>query len=361
LIKIITIPIKIFSYIFLILLPLAILNIFYPVFKLLSNKSKRFFVENITPEHEKEIEKGIVNFANKFKIEDEEEKQKFYKAIKKLSKFETSYSYIVKDNQYCYFTIRYILHIIELAKDGITSLENTNKEDSVSYYEEGRNSTLDKLLEEFKKELNEKSKKKKKYLKISINETKLKRLLIRMKKPNSRLFFNFYLTIFSLYKLEDLKIKNKDEDYFELAKSMLEFLSLGYATPGQIYKSVAIQIYYLYKEKDIGTSELQDIIGDLISMSFQTKTPYENFNNIDQEPYIKNLVGKFPVFSCNNDKSFKQHNKVKKIFIYKSPYLPPIFPLFLKKIIVNKIITKPIDYYRKNALIIFFGLFSAKN
>lgn len=358
--KIITFPIIILTNVFFVLPLFAIVNIYYPIFKLLSGKSRHFFTEKIALEHEKGIQSCIENFAKKFKIKDDEEKQRFYKAINKLSKLETSYSYIVKDNQYCYFTIRYILHIIELAKDGITSLENTNKEDSISYYEEGKNSTLTKLLAEFEKELNEKSKKKKKYLKTSINETKLKRLLTRMKKPNSRLFFNFYLTIFSLYQLEDLKVKNKDEDAFELAKSMLEFLSLGYATPGQIHKSVAIQIYYLYKEKDIETSELQDIIGDLISMSFQTKTPYENFNNIDQEPYIKNLVDKFPVFSCNNDKSFKQHNKVKKIFIYKSPYLPPIFPIFLKKIIVNKIITKPIDYYRKNALLVFFGLFSAK-
>ena len=343
------------------ILPLfAIINIYYPIFKLLYGKSKRFSMENITPEHKIEIENCIINFADKFKIKEDDEKQKFYKAIEKLSKLETSYSYIVKDKQYCYQNIRYVLHIIELARDGITALENTNKEDSISYYEEGKNSTVNKLLEEFTKELEEKSKKKKKFLKTSINETKLKRLLVRMKRPNSKLFFNFYLTIFTFYPLEDLKVKKKDEDAFELTKSMFEFLSLGHATTGQIHKSVAIQIYYLYKEKNIERNELLDIIGDLISMSFQTDSPYTNFNKIDQEPYIKNLVGKFPVFECDNDKSFKQHNKVKKIFIYKSPYLPPIFPLYLKKTIVNKIITKPIDYYRKNAFLTFFGLFSAK-
>lgn len=358
--KLIIIPINLFLYIFLILIPLAITNIFYPVFKLLSGKSKRFLVKNLTDKHEKEIENCIMNFADKFKIKDEEEKQKFYNAIEKLSKLETSYSYIVKDNKYCYSLIRYVLQIIELAKSGITALENTNKEDSISYYEEGKNSTVNKLLEEFTKELEENSKKKKKYLKTSINETKLKRLLIRMKKTNTKLFFNFYLTIFTFYPLENLKVKKKDEDAFELTKSMLEFLSLGHATPGQIHKSVAIQIYYLYKEKDIGTSELKDIIGDLISMCFQTEMPYQNFNNIDQDPYIKNLIGKFPVFECNNDESLKQHNKVKKIFIYKSPYLPSIFPFFLKKLIVNKIIKKPLPYYQNNALLTFFGLFSAK-
>ena len=360
LIKIITIPIFFIINIFFVLPLFTIVNIYYPIFKLLYGKSKRFSTENITPEHKKEIKSCIESFANKFKIKDNEEKQKFYKAIDKLSKLEPSYSYIIKDKQYCYQGIRYILHIIELAKNGIIALENTNKEDSISYYEEGKNSTIDKLLEEFTKKLEIKSKKNKQYIKASINETKLKRLLIRMKRPNTKLFFNFYLTIFTIYPLEDLKIKKKDEDAFELAESMLEFLSLGHATPGQIYKSVAIQIYYLYKNSDINRVDLLDTISDLISLSFQTEERYNNFNNIDQEPYIKNLVNKFPIFECNNDKSLKQHNKIRRIFIYKSPYLPSFFPIFIKKILVNKIIKKPFPYYHNNALLTFFGFFSAK-
>jgi len=348
-------PIILFNILF--LLPLfTIINIYYPIFKLLYGKSKRFSLSEIPKEHQKEIEQTLEKFATKFKVEDN---QKFYKIIDELSLIENSYFYIIKDKQYCYQKIRYIFNIIELAKDSLDSLAKVNKDNkAVAYYENTKNSSIDDLLEEFQKELEAKGHKKK-YLKQSINETRLKKLLVRMKKPNSRLFFNFYLTIFSFYSLEDIKVSNKDEDAFELTKDMLNFLSLGHATPSQIQKSVAIQIYYLYKDK-IDRTKLLETIGELIDLCFQTKEPYTNFNNIDQEPYIKNLVDKFPIFECNNDLAFKQQTKTKKIFIYKSPYLPSFFPLFFKKYFINKIITKPLPYYQKNAFLIFFGLFSAK-
>lgn len=358
--KIVVILINVFGYIFFIIPIMFIGEFFYPIIDLLFGKSKRFHIDNASDEHKQQIKVCIESFANKFEIKEDDEKQKFYDAIEKLSKLDFSYSYIVKDKQYCYSIPRYVLHIIELGKDAIKALEKANQETSISYYEEGKNSTLDKLLAEYTKRLNEKSVKKKLHLKSSINEIKIKRLLAKMKKPNTSLFFNFYLTIFSLYSLNDLKVKKKDEDAFELAKDMLEFLSLGHATAGQIRKSVAIQIYYLYKEKNIKDDDLKDIISDLISMSFQTDEPYTNFNNINQSPYIKNLIGKFPLFECNNDEALKQYNKVKRIFIYKSPYFPRFFPLFFKKYLVNKFIHKPLPYYQKNSILTFFGLFPAK-
>ncbi len=335
-------------------LPLfLILNLSYPVFKLLYNKFKLFSINHITPELKREMHSTIKSFSYRFQIED---KQKFYDLIEKFIKYEQSYVYDMKNEHYCYQRIRYSFRIIELAQEGIYKLSQVNKDNkTIAFYENRKNSSIDELIKEFTLELEAKGHKKK-HIRQAVNETKLKRLLSRMKKPNSKLFFNFYLTVLSLYSLDDLKArtKEKNRDALELAKSMFEFLSVGHATSNQINKSVAIQLYYYYKDA-INKEELQKMIGELIDLCLHTETPYMNFNNIDQEPYIKNIVDKFPIFECSNDLALKQNYKAKRFFIHKNPFLPSFLPLILKKYLINKFITKPIQYYQKNAVLTFFG------
>ncbi len=336
---------------------ISILNIYYPVMKLVSGKSKKFNIYNITDKEKEDINISINIFADKFNIIDEY-KDEFFSIINKLSKYENYYSYINKDQHFCYSNIRYVFNIIELAKDAIKALENVDKDNkSIAYYENSKSSSIDNLINEYTKELNSNNYKKR-YLKQSINEIKLKRILTRMKNKNHRLFFNFYLTIFSIYPIKYLKMPKEDQDIFNLIKDFIDFLSLGYATKKQIHKSVAIQIYYLYKNKFNNEKDLFDLIGNLIDLCFQTDKPYKNFNHIDKEPYIKNLVLKFPVFECNSFYTLKQQEKVRKIFMHKTIFaLPKFFPHFLKQYFVNKFIQKPIKFYQDNTFITFFGIF----
>lgn len=198
------------------------------------------------------------------------------------------------------------------------------------------------------------------YIKEARREIQFKRLLAKMKK-HKRLFFNFYLTVLTLFPIENMqsKIAEKDMDIFNLMIALFDFYSIGHATPNQIYKSVAIQIYKYY-QNDFTKKELENMIGELIDLCFQTNSPYTNFNNIDQEPYIKNLVGYFPLFECNNDLAHEQYMKVKRYFFAKNLILPKFFPAFIRQWTVAKYIQKPLPYYQKYALLTFFGIMQKK-
>ena len=167
--------------------------------------------------------------------------------------------------------------------------------------------------------------------------------------------------MFTLYPIEKMrsKISKEDMDIFEFMINVFNFYSIGHATPNQIYKSVAIQIYKYY-QNDFTKDELEKMIGELIDLCFQTDSPYTNFNNIDQEPYIKNLVASFPLFECNNDLSLKQYTKVKRFFLAKNLLIPRWVPKFLQRFIINRYIQKPLQYYQRHAFLTFFGFMQRK-
>jgi hypothetical protein len=141
---IINIPMLIFTYIV-----FTILNLFYPIYKLLLNKYKQYQIKNITDEHKVFIDNCFNDFANKFDIEDIY-KDKFIELLHQLSKYEIYYVEQINNNQYCYLDIRYILNIIELAKDSIVE---SNKVDTnnrkASYYENTKYSSMDNLIQEY--------------------------------------------------------------------------------------------------------------------------------------------------------------------------------------------------------------------
>jgi len=218
---------------------------------------------------------------------------------------------------------------------------------------------MDNLIEEYNTYLSKKGHEKISF-KSAKKEIKFKRLLARLKK-NKTLFFNFYLTIFTLYPMDKktLKVKKEEEDIFELMQNMFEFYRVGHATPKQIQKSVSIILFNIYK-KDIKEIELKEIIGKIIDYAFNTDTPYKNFNNIEQEAYIKNIVFNFPIFDSNTQLTNKQNITMQRYLLSNNQYIHKLIPKFIKKFFINKYIIKPLPFYLNNSLLTFFGIMQKK-
>lgn len=336
-----------------------IINFFYPIFNLLFNKYIRYSINNIKEEDKNIINKTINDFTSKLNI-DTLYKDDFNKLITSLSKYEKIYVKDIKTNELCYFQIRYVFRILEQAQEAILKLNEVDSDNrKVSYYENKKYSSMDNLIEEYNIYLSKKGHEKISF-KSAKKEIKFKRLLARLKK-NKTLFFNFNLTIFTLYPMDKktLKIKKDEEDIFELMQSMFEFYRVGHATPKQIQKSVSIILFNIYK-MHIKENELKEIIGKIIDYTFNTDAPYKNFNNIDQEAYIKNIVFNFPIFDSNTQLANKQNLTMKRYLLSGNQYIHKLIPRFIKKIIVNKYIIKPLPFYLNNSLLTFFGIMQKK-
>lgn len=345
---------------FTIVFPLfVIINIKYPIFKLLYGKFQLFNLLKITAEHKENLDLTIRNFTDDFQI-DEEHQERLFKLIQKFAKVEQTYVYDISEKEYCYLRIRYIFHIIELAQYALVALAQVTKDNKkVCYYENKKYSSIEELIEELQNKLDAKGHDQI-HIKEARREVQIRRLLAKMKKYN-RLFFNFYLTIFTLFPIENMrsKISQKDMDIFNLMIALFDFYSVGHATPNQIYKSVAIQLYKYYQD-DFTKEELEKMIGELIELCFHLDKEYTNFNQIDQEPYIKNLIGYFPLFECDNNQAKEQFVKVKRYFFAKNLILPRFFPASIRQWTVTKYIQKPLPYYQKYALLTFFGFMQKK-
>ena len=189
---------------------------------------------------------------------------------------------------------------------------------------------------------------------IAKREIKFKRILVKMKK-NHDLFFNFYLTVLTLNAFNNLRIKEDEKDAFNLLNKLFEFYRVGHATPNQIYKSVAIQIYNLYKN-DFEDNELKKVIAKLITSTFNLNIDYRNFNNIEeQKPYIKNLIYEFPLFECNTKQSNKQFKEINRFFLSSNTIIPKHIPKFFIKKIINKYLQNLLNYYQNVDSQNFFG------
>lgn len=356
--KIILIPVKLFNWLFNFII-LFIVNRFYPVINLLFNKYLQYSINNIYEENIDNINKTISNSIDKLNI-DKIYQDDFIKLIKILSKYEKSYVKEIKTNQLCYFQIRYVFRILELAQEAIFKLDEVNTDNrKVSYYENTKYSSMDNLIEEYNIYLTKKGHEKISF-KSAKKEIKLKRLLAKLKK-NRTLFFNFYLTIFTLYPApkEILKLKKDEKDIYELFQIMFEFYRVGHTTEKQIHKSVSIILFNIYK-KDIQETKLKDIVGKIIDYTFNTDTPYKNFNNIEQEPYIKNIVFNFPIFDCNTNLANKQNITMKRYLLTNNQHINKLIPKFIKRFVVNKYVIKPLPFYLKNSVLTFFGIMQRK-
>lgn len=332
---------------------LIIVNLYFPILNKYIKKFRVYKINNLTKEDEKKLNSSIAISEKNFKIEKDFIK-KFNESLKPFIKKEKYIVQDIKTNEYNYLKLRYAFRIIEQAKEAIIKLEEVSKNNrKVSYYESGKNSNLDKLIEEYSKQLNEQEHKKL-MLFMSKKEIRFKRVIAKLQKQKS-LFFNFYLTLFTLNPMEELKIKKEDKEIFEMMKSLYNFYRVGHATNDQIYKSVTIQLFYFYRN-DFEKEELKTYIGDLITSSFCLNYNYQNFNNIrEQPPYIKNLIYNFPLFECNTEQENKQKKVIYSAFVLSNKIFPKYIPKFIRKYLFKKYITNLLSFYQQNDTLNFFG------
>ena len=332
---------------------------YFSIYDILYNKFRIANINNITQEEQHNIKETYKYFAEQFEIE-ELYKDQFFDTLEKLSLKDISYVEDIKTQQLSHLNIRYVFYIIQNAKDAIEEINKVNKDNKkVSYYENSKYSSLDKLINEFEQSLKVLG-----HHQLIFSSCKrifkVRKIIAKLRKNND-LFFSYYLTMFAIYPFNRLKIKEDEKDIFEFVSNLFEFYSIGHATEGHIHKSVAIQIYYFYKDKNLFThKELKDFISVLIDLCFKTSKEFKNFNNIDQEPYIKTLVHKFPVFECNNDLSNKQLEVTRRFLYNKNLLLPKIFPKSTIQYLISKYIIKPISFYRYHSLLTFFGFMPRK-
>lgn len=203
---------------------LFIINFFYPIFDLLFNKYIQYSTNNIKEEDKNSINKTIDELSSSLSINNLY-KNDFNKLIISLSKYEKIYVKDVKTIQFCYFKIRYTLKILEQAKEAISKLEEVTTDNrKVSYYENTKYSSLDNLIEEYNIHLEKKGHEKISFASAK-KEIKFKRLLAKLKK-NKSLFFDYYLTILTLYppNKKTFNVKKDDKDILSCLKICLIFI-----------------------------------------------------------------------------------------------------------------------------------------
>lgn len=332
---------------------------FYPISHKFKKKYNLYYLKTISKENKEELDNLINKYILEFNI-DKYNFDNFKSAINKLIEKEDVYIENIEYKELNYLKISYVFHIINSAKVAISELKKVSKDERrIAYYERGKNSTLDNLVNEYTQMLKEQGYKKLSLL-ASKKEIKFKRLLAKMKRDKSS-FFNFYLLIFSLNDIDKLIEKEEDKNLIELLLNLFEFYRVGHATEQQIYKSIAIQIFDIFKN-EFEEKELQeDIISPIITSCFNLEENYKNFNNIGiQEVYIKNLIYNFPLFECDSKLQKEQKKEIFRFFISSKDLFPKFFPKFLRKKIAYYYFQNLLEFYYKMDSLNFFGFVPKK-
>ena len=232
------------------------------------------------------------------------------KHIKKFTKLETHFYY--NEKHYIFPKIATLTNILLQSNNAIEILNLITKDNKkLAYYESNKNASLDDLIEHYKKKLNEKGENEL-ITNSSKKEVTLKKLITELKIDNATIY-NYYLVYLNLFG-EQLELNNELKD-FEIMYLLSNFFGIGHATKPQIIKSVALQIYELYKDDSSNLTTLTNDIGELIDACFETNTPYTNFTNFNKKkPYIKNIVDGFIVFDINDKKNEEQELLIKTFF-----------------------------------------------
>lgn len=337
---------------------LSLIEIFiYPINTHLFKKKQVKNIDELTEDEKNQLEDCYENIYEKFNVE-KRHKAEFLACLNYFASLESHVIYDSKTHKLCPFNLQYIFILFEQALEGLNLLDTVSKDDkSVAYYE--ASSKMDDLVKIYKDRLNAKNEQEL-LLKATKNEFRLKKWIAHMRKVH-HLFFNMYLLFLTLFPPDKFKMNDKDREILPLMKNLFAFYRLGHATPKQIHKSMAIQIYKLYEMHDsVKRDQLKDKIGDLIDYVMHTDTTYKNFNDIDQEPYIKNIVNEFLVFDCHTDTSRHQMKSFKRYIVYKNTIYPWWLPRFIRTKFFNKFLDTPLLTYRRMAFITFFGFLSKK-
>lgn len=322
--------------------------------------------ENLSEEEDKEIKDKWLSFMHQYNVLQEYQVE-CTETLEYFAKLDKNILFDAEKNNPQYIHIQHVFHIISLAKEALEHLkEVTADEKKIAYYEENKKRSLDDLIELYIQKLNAKNEHKLS-TNASKNEVRLKKYLVKLKKHDT-LFINFYLMLYTVVPMENIMTKEKDKEDLELFKDLFEFFRIGHATSNQIYKSVVIQLYNLYKANisqidlpsNTTDTKLKEEIGKLINYLFQTDKPFSNFNNIEQEAYVKNVIYNFPLFECDERLSKKQVRRFKFYFIGKNKLVPKYIPKFIRKLFLNKMLKTPLSNYQTMVSITLFGLFQKK-
>lgn len=274
--------------------------------------------------------------------------------IEKLVKIERSYFQKKDDDKKILPKLALAFQIINDAKDAIQKLEQINSSNKkIAYYESSKNANLDDLVRHFSKKLDLKNEEEL-HLPFSRKEIKLKRFIARLKKHHT-LTINYYFAFIKIYDIEFLKVHKDEKKFLKGIKGIMEFFTLGHATHAQIHKSIALQLYSIYKN-DFTHTQLTNIIGNIIDIVFETDRNYQNFNGFNQKRvYIKNRVDNFILFDLDDDMNTIQKEKINKIFedfIIKETifFLRPF-----KRKLIHNIVSYPLEYLLSMEQVKSFG------
>lgn len=192
----------------------------------------------------------------------------------------------------------------------------------------------------------------------SRREIEVRRMLARMKKKHPE-HINFYLLLYSDIRHEEAFEADLKKDHVDgVVNDILDFFEVGHATPDMIYKSVALQIYELFKEI-APLKDLKEIIAKLIEKSFDKE--YKNFSGFDKKAiYLKNVVGEFGIFDLDDLENQRYKNRISKIFMKNMIALYPILKHSMYQNFFNVMCSNPL-YFRLSRLYIKYFGFLPKN
>jgi hypothetical protein len=249
--------------------------------------------------------------------------------LKQLSSYEIEYR-LMPEKLRVYPATCLVTVVLSQARKALDMLAEINKDNKkIAYYENNKNSSLDKLIKHWTGMLDGKNENKLSHIQ-SRREIEVRRMLAQMKKRHPD-HINFYLLLFADIRNDEFfqaELKNDKLDH--VINDILDFFEVGHATPDMIYKSLALQIYELYKGM-IPIKELKEIIAKIIEYSFGKE--YQNFLDFDKKTiFLKNVVGDFGIFDLDDLQNQRYRNRIAKIFIKNMMKSNP----FLKHSMYNK-------------------------
>lgn len=320
----------------------------YSISKLLFQKYKKY---NIVEE---------VNFSDtlkfrSFDFNSFDYSKQLLENIEKLVNTETSYLQRDEETKKILPKLALTLQIINYANDAIAKLDRVNASNKkISYYESSNHANIDDLIEHFKKKLKSTGEESLNFP-MSKKEFKLKLFITRLKKRHN-LVTNYYLSLLKFLDTTLFKLSEDEKKFLQGLESMIEFFTLGHASKYQIHKSVAIQLYSIYKN-DFTHSQLTEMIGNIINIIFEPEKPYQNFNGFNQKKvYIKNRINNFILYDLNDEQSTLQIQKSKKFF---DDIIVKDLNFFVRPIMrymTNQLIDKPLVFMLLMEQIKSFGI-----
>lgn len=272
--------------------------------------------------------------------------------FKNLSYYEQHYYKIEHHQVYeKIFLAGVILNQARKALDLQSEINRDNKK--IAYYESKKNGSLDNLIDLWTKNLDGKNEQHIAH-QGARREIKIKRLLATMKKKRPQ-HINFFLMRYVELRNHEQFSLDLTPDQLAIFNSILDFFEVGHATPDMIYKSLAIQLFELFKDI-VPVRELKQKVALILDYSFGKE--YKNFADFGKkESYIKNIVGEFTVFDFDSDQTAKQKRRIGKIFIANMTQYNVILGLDSVKPFLTHLANNPLKYRLLHLQNKYFGFF----